>query len=129
VKEMELQNWKMGFNWIKANAGHHTNELEDTCERGGNQHRNQRVLKKDSTSAVLSELGDHSVTKWQSEWDHTTKGVITKPFFPKTAERLKLKINITPNFTTMVRGHGNIKSYLHEYKILDSPMCFCKNGE
>jgi hypothetical protein len=40
-----------------------------------------------------------------------------------------MKINITPNFTTMVTGHGNIKSYLHKYKILDSPMCPCKNGE
>jgi hypothetical protein len=29
----------------------------------------------------------------------------------------------------MVTGHGNIKSYLHKYKIIDSPMCSCKNGE
>jgi hypothetical protein len=49
--------------------------------------------------------------------------------FPKIADRLKLKINITSNFTTMVTGHSNIKSYLHKYKILDSPMCFCKNEE
>jgi hypothetical protein len=36
------------------------------------------------------------------------------------ADRLKLKSNVTPNFTTMVTGHGNIKSYLHKYKILES---------
>jgi hypothetical protein len=29
----------------------------------------------------------------------------------------------------MVTGQDNIKSYLHKYKILDSPMCLCKNGE
>jgi hypothetical protein len=29
----------------------------------------------------------------------------------------------------MVTGHGNIKSYLHKYKIIDSPMCSCKSGE
>jgi len=29
----------------------------------------------------------------------------------------------------MVTGHGNIKSYLYKYKILDSPMCPCKLGE
>jgi len=29
----------------------------------------------------------------------------------------------------MVTGHGNIKSYLHKYKILESPMSSCKNGE
>ena len=66
---------------------------------------------------------------WQSEWDSTTKGTITKLYFPKIADRLKLKINVTPNFTTMVTGRGNIKSYLYKYKIIDSPMCPCKNGE
>jgi hypothetical protein len=40
-----------------------------------------------------------------------------------------LKINVTPNFTTVVTGHGNIKSYLYKYKILESPMCSCKIGE
>jgi len=29
----------------------------------------------------------------------------------------------------MVTGHGNIKSYLYKYKIIDSSMCPCKTGE
>jgi len=41
---------------------------------------------------------------------------------------IKLKINVTPNFTTVVTGHGNIKSYLQKYKILDSPICSYKSG-
>ena len=52
-----------------------------------------------------------------------------KTFFPKIADGLKLKINVTPNFSTMVTGHGNIKSYLYKYKIVDNPMCSCKRGE
>jgi hypothetical protein len=75
----------------------------------------------------LKGLNDLSVTKWQSKWDNTTKGAITKSFFPKIVDRLKLKINITPKFTTMVTGHSNIKSYLYKYKILDSPMCSCRS--
>jgi hypothetical protein len=67
--------------------------------------------------------------KWQSEWDHTTKGAITKSFFPKIADRLKVKIKVTPNFITVVTGHGNVQSYLHKYKIVDSPLCSCKGGE
>jgi hypothetical protein len=130
VIEMEMQNWKIDFNWIKAHAGHHGNELpyqlvkEEATSREINE-----CYKRIPKSAVLRELSEHSVTKWQGEWDHTTKGAITKSFFPKIADRLKLKINITSNFTIMVTGHGNIKSYLHKHKILDSPMCFCKNGE
>ena len=45
------------------------------------------------------------------------------------AERLKIKINVTPNFTTTVTGHGNIKTYLFKYKIKDSLICTCKRGE
>jgi hypothetical protein len=29
----------------------------------------------------------------------------------------------------MVTGHGNIKTYLHKYKIIQNPMCPCKQGE
>ena len=29
VIEMENQNWKIKFNWIKAHAGHHGKELAD----------------------------------------------------------------------------------------------------
>jgi hypothetical protein len=29
----------------------------------------------------------------------------------------------------VVTGHGNIKSYLYKYKIMDSPMCPCKTGD
>ena len=67
--------------------------------------------------------------KWQIEWDRTTKGVTTKLYFPKVADRLELKIRVTPNLTMMMTGHSNIKSYLYRYKIIDSPMCPCKIGE
>jgi hypothetical protein len=65
----------------------------------------------------------------QIEWDRTTKDVTTKLYFPKVADRLKMKINVTPNLTMMVTGRGNIKSYLYKYKIIVSPMCLCKIGE
>jgi hypothetical protein len=57
---------------------------------------------------VKSELDVISVEKWQREWDQTTKGQITKEYFPAVAEGLSMKINITQNLTTMVTGHGNI---------------------
>jgi hypothetical protein len=57
------------------------------------------------------------------------KAQLQKNFSPKIADRFKLKLNVTPNLTTTVTGHGNIKSYLHKYKILDSPVCSCKSVE
>jgi hypothetical protein len=127
---MEDQNWKIKFNWIKAHAGHHGNELADqTAKDAATNSDINECYTRNPKSTVRQELRDYSATKWQSEWDITTKGAITKNFFPKITDRLKLKINLTPNFTTMVTGHGNIKSYLFKYKIKDSPTCFCKRGE
>ena len=67
--------------------------------------------KKICSNQYGTKLG-YSETKWQTEWDRTIKGLTTKLCFPKVADRLKLKINVTPNLTMMVTGHGNIKSYL-----------------
>ena len=130
VIEMENQIRKIEFNWIKAHAGHHGNELADeTAKEAATNSDMNECYKRIPKSTVRRELSDYSVTKWQGEWDKTTKGAITKTFFPKTADRLKLNIIVTPNFTTMVTGHGNIKSYLYKYKIMYSPMCSCKRGE
>ena len=45
-------------------------------------------------SAVISELKELGLQKWQSEWDSSNKGALTKTFFPKVkvrlAERLKM---------------------------------------
>jgi hypothetical protein len=59
---------------------------------------------------------------------HNTKGENNKEYFPKVAERLHTKIHITQHFTTMVMGHGNIKSYLYRFKIIFSPNCPCGNN-
>jgi large subunit ribosomal protein L7Ae len=63
--------------------------------------------------------------KWQREWDQSSKGQIAKQYFPDIAARLNMKLNLTHNFTLMVTGHGNINSYLHRFKISDTPSCPC----
>jgi hypothetical protein len=81
---MEMQNWKIEFNCIKAHAGHHGNELADQLAKEAATSREiNECYKRIPKSTVLSELSEHSVTKWQVEWDHTAEGAITKSFFPK----------------------------------------------
>ena len=72
---------------------------------------------------MLCELKEQSVQQWQNEWERSSKGTITKSFFPIIEDGLKLRLNATPNFTAIVTGHGNIKSYLYKYKITDNPTC------
>jgi hypothetical protein len=39
-----------------------------------------------------------------------------------------MKITLTPNLTAMVTAHGKMRSYLHRFKIIQSPVCPCANG-
>jgi ribonuclease HI len=126
VVEMGKINWKIQFCWVKAHAGIQGNELTDTLAKEAATNTDIiECYKKVPKSGVLSELGGISVEKWQREWDQTTKGPITKEYFRVVAGRLKMKINITQNFTTVVTGHSNIRSYLHRFKIIETPICQC----
>jgi len=55
----------------------------------------------------------------------TTKGSTTKEYFRNVGERLKMKLNLTQNFTAIVTGHGKTKAYLHRFKIIEDPTCTC----
>jgi P2-related tail formation protein len=113
---MEQNEWKIQFCWVKAHAGNLGNELADTLAKGAATNLDiaecyNRVPK----IVVKSELEDRSVDKWQSAWNRTTKGKMTKGYFPIVAERLKMKITPTHNLTTILTGHGNVNAYLHQH--------------
>jgi len=40
-----------------------------------------------------------------------------------------MKINITPNFATMVAGHGKTRAFFHHFKIMKQATCPCNNGD
>jgi hypothetical protein len=126
VTEMGKINWKIQFRWVEAQVGIQGNELADTLAKEAVTNPDiTKCYKKVPRSVVISELDGIIVEKWQREWDQTTKGEITKDYFPVVADRLNMKINITQNFTTVVTWHGNIKSYLHRFKIIETPTCPC----
>jgi hypothetical protein len=126
LTEMGTINWKIHLCWIKAHVGIQGNELADTLAKEAAKNADIiECYKKVPKSIVISELGVISVVKWQREWDQTTKGEITKEYFPVVADRLNMKINITHNFTSIVTEHGNIRSYVHRLKIIETPTCSC----
>jgi len=130
LNEMTKTNWKIKLHWVKAHAGVRGNELADTLAKEAAANENiKESYKRAPKSVVLSELEDKSVEKWQSEWTQSTNGRTTQEFFPEVTERLKTKINLTQNFTTMVTGHGKTKSYLHRFKIIEAPTCLCGTGD
>ena len=49
-------------------------------------------------------------------------------YFPIIKDRLINKIKLTPNVTAIVTAHGKTKTYLHRFKITESPECPCDGG-
>jgi hypothetical protein len=121
--DMERGKWKFEFSWVKAHAGQRGNEGANRLGKKASSSKDieecfNRILK----STVTSELKEQCLKQWQIEWEMTTKEVTTKFFFPNIKDTLQLRINPTPNVTAIVTGHGNIKTYLHKFKIREPKM-------
>ena len=123
-RELEQADWKVRFCWVKAHVGTLGNELADRLIKEAATNADIAICyNKSPKSVVLGELEKTSVETWQSIWSCSFKVNATKEYFPTVTERLNMKISTNQHLTTMLTGHGNIKSYLHRFKIITSPVC------
>ena len=86
VIDLENQNWNIDFHWVKAHAGNHGNELADQLAKEAAASIENETYRKIPKSTVIRELNEGSLIQWQSEWDKTTKGQITKDFPSNTRQ-------------------------------------------
>jgi hypothetical protein len=130
IIEMNRANWEVKFCWVKAHAAILGNKLAYTLAKKA---ATNVLLPEDYNripkSEVTRELEEKSVKKWQRNWTQTTKGSVTKEYFPNVEEKLKMKLNLTQNFTAIVTGHGKTKAYLHRFKTIEEPTCPCGTAE
>jgi len=125
---LEKNNWTIKFAWIRAHVGIYGNELADKLGKEASS-KNDISFKRITKTEIINQLREQSLAKWQNQCDHTTKGQITKQFFPNIKDRLNKKIKLTPNFAAIVTAHGKSKAYLHRFEIIESPDCPCNGGE
>ena len=85
-------------------------------------------IQQDTKERYKKDTQREDIRKWQSQWEETTKGAITKELFPSVESRLAVNLNLSPNVTTIMTSNGNIRSYLHQLKIIGSPECPCKHS-
>ena len=75
---------------------------------------------------MTSELKEKGVQTWQSEWDASNKGALTKTFFPIVKDRISKRLQMCMNFSTIITGQGKLRTYFHRFKMIDDPTCLCK---
>jgi len=104
---------------VKAHAGLYGNETADWFAKEATQNyyvTYSRIQK----STIRKETREESIRNLQSQWEETTKGANAKEFFFSSVERrLAVNLHLNPNVTTIMSGHGNIRSCLHRLKIID----------
>jgi ribonuclease HI len=119
-------NWNIAFSWVKAHAGNRGNELADKIAKSAAMDdENENSYNRIPRSAKYKELEDEMIIKWEKEWEETPKAALTKQFFPIVSGRFKAKLQVTPNLTALVTGHGKTRAYLHRFKLQESPTCPC----
>jgi hypothetical protein len=111
---------------VKAHVRIYGNEIADRLAKQATKNRH-KIYSRIPKCAIKRDNRQQIIRKWQRQWEETTKGVITKQFFPSVESRLAVNLKLSPNVTIMT-GLGNIRSYLHRLKIIGSPECPCNHG-
>ncbi|KAK9295481.1 hypothetical protein QLX08_010208 [Tetragonisca angustula] len=78
------------------------------------------------TTSIKNRIRDETIKTWQSEWDTSEQGGVTRAFFRNISRRMQLvNIGISHNAAQIITGHGRIKSTLHRLKLSESDQCRC----
>jgi hypothetical protein len=114
---------------VKVHDNNPGNELADQlAKEAACDNSLETTYHKYPKSSVTSELKCLGIKRLQSEWDNTNKGALTKTFFPTTKDRLTKRLQMNLNLSTIVTGHGKLRSYLYRFKIIYDPTCPCQTG-
>jgi hypothetical protein len=87
------------------------------------------VYNKIPRETIITEGKEIGVTKRQEQWTSSTKGAVSKLFFPSIKERMKTILPVSLEFTANVTGHGLNRLYLHRFKIIPNSTCPCRLQE
>ena len=114
---------------MKAHNDKFGNELADQlAKKAASRREGETAYSKIPKRAVIKVIKEEGEQEWQKEWNASTKGEIIKSFFPVIGDKESKRLQMGIKLSTLVTGHGTLRSYYHRFKIIDDPECVCKMG-
>ena len=114
---------------MKAHNGNVGNELADQlAKKAANSVEGETACSKIPKSAVIKRIEEKGELEWQKEWNGSTKGGITKSFFPVVGDWKSKRLKMNIKHSTIVTGQGTLTAYCHRFKIINDSICVCKTG-
>ena len=98
IRKLEDDRWTIHFSRVKAHDNNQGNELADQLAKEAACDNLKITYNKYTKSTVTSELKCLGLQKWQSEWDNTNRGPLTKTFWKikdRLAKRLQMNLNLS----------------------------------
>jgi hypothetical protein len=128
---LESYEWKITFSWVKALVGIYCNELADILAKEVAQSNRTSIAFNRIPKSTLYyyEAAEEAKQQWQDEWRTCTKAAKKKKYFPTIQDRLRIKINLSPNLPAMLTRHGRTRAYLHHFKLWDDAKRICGQGD
>ncbi|XP_067132760.1 uncharacterized protein [Centruroides vittatus] len=115
---------KITFCWVKAHAGHVSNELADKLAKEGSTQDTITTYNKMPKLSVKHQLRLHYRSIWQQRWLASGRGRGLFSFFPDVNQRLMNRHYTINHYTTaFTSGHGDFNSYLYNYGHATSSDC------
>jgi ribonuclease HI len=130
VASLENCEWKITFSWVKAHVGIYGNELVDRLAKEAARSNGTSIASNSIPENTLYyEATEEAKLKWQDEWMTCAKAATRKQYFPTVRDRLRIKINLTPNLAAMLTGHGRTRTYLRRFELRNDATCICGQGD
>ena len=129
VRRLEMENWTIHFTWVKAHNNNFGNELADQlAKKAASRREGETAYSKNPKNAVIKVIQREGQLEWQKERNASTKEEITNLFFSVIGDRKEKILQMGIKTSTLLTGHGTLRSYFHRFKIIDSPEWLCKMG-
>ena len=117
------------LHWVKSHSLNEGNKLADQYARDTENLRRPKSKGPLSWKDAKFKIASFYKSIWREEWKLSSKGEVTRAFFPTPEDALILKnVHLTHELTQILSGHGRLNVYLHRISATATSMCDCQTA-